>query len=283
MLIAVAGAAAVTAGARARRHDDRLAVRRHSEQPAVAGAARRQLGQGARGAAERRRVRAAWRHRVAAVGRRRRRHDGPPASLELRARRAGCGQCRFGPVRRHLRHGHDRAHGDERARRRARARGRHAALAVLARCSCCSRRRSRASFRLRRSRACSPSSRGTWSSATPSRRCCVRRGGDAAVLARDVPAHDLRGFDRGHRRRLRARLDSVHSPNVADDSDRGALAVRRGGRSRRRPARRAARLTTSRWLPTRTSSSIGSRARSSSAPRRPSAPCSTGSRRAIAR
>ena len=61
------------------------------------------------------------------------------------------------------------------------------------------------------------------------------------------------------------------------------VAVRRGGRSCRRTRAASAGPTTSRWPPIRTSSSIGSRARSSSAPRRPSAPCSTGSRRAIAR
>ena len=61
-----------------------------------------------------------------------------------------------------------------------------------------------------------------------------RRCGRAA---RDVPADDFRGPDGSDRRRLRARLDPVHPPHGADDRDRGALAVRGGGRSRRRPAR----------------------------------------------
>ena len=62
------------------------------------------------------RVRAARLDRVVAVGGDRGQHDGPAASLQLRARRARRGERRLEPVRRHLRHRHDRAHGHERAR-----------------------------------------------------------------------------------------------------------------------------------------------------------------------
>lgn len=63
------------------------------------------------------------------VGCCRRRHDGPPASFKLRACRTRFRQYRFCAVRRHLRHGHDRPHGDQCTVGRAWTRCWHDALA----------------------------------------------------------------------------------------------------------------------------------------------------------
>ena len=239
MLIAVAGAAAVTARRRARRHDDRLALRRHSEQLAVAVAARRRLGTRCAsvlpsavafallGAIE------SLLSAVVADGMTGRRHR---SNCELVAQGVANvasglfgGICVTGTIARTATNVRAGAHGPVAgmlhslfllAVRAARGAARELHSARGARGRARRRRVEHGRAQCRRHVA-----------AFARRRCCR--------AARDLLAHDLRGLDGSHRRRLRARLDSVHPPYVADDGDRGALAVRRGGRSRRRTARRA--------------------------------------------
>ena len=77
------------------------------------------------------------------------------------------------------------------------------------------------------SRACWPSSRGTWSRARR-RRAAPRLARRRGRAARHFPADDFRELDRSDRRRLRARLGAVHPPHGAVRS----RSPRRRGRHR---------------------------------------------------
>ncbi len=83
----------------ARRHD-RLALRRHSGEPAGVRVSAHSDRAHDRAFSKRVHDRVPCRRRITAVGRRRRRHDRRSSPLELRARRAGCRERRRGAVRR---------------------------------------------------------------------------------------------------------------------------------------------------------------------------------------
>ncbi len=100
---------------------------------------------------------------------------GPAPPLQLRACGARGRQHRLQPLRRHLRHRHHRAHGDECARRRARADLRHLPLAVRSLLFLLLGAASPSISRSPRWPACLRSSPGTWPSATPSRPSCAPR------------------------------------------------------------------------------------------------------------